>query len=701
MNERIKPAHLERKAVVYVRQSSSYQVNHNLESQRLQYAMAQRLRAHGWQEVEVIDTDLGKSAGGVVGREGFERLLAQVCLGEVGAVAARELSRFARNSREWQQLVEVCRVVDTLLIDEEAVYDARRTNDRLLLGLKGSLNEYELDVLRQRSQAAREQKARRGELGMNCPVGYVNAGGGVLEKNPDRRVQQALAMAFEKFLELGSARQVMMWFHSKGFQFPRLCWDGNGWATVWKDVTYHAVLGTLKSPIYAGAYAWGKTETTVEFKGGGLRRTYRKKQIEQWSVLEKDHHAGYIAWETYERIQEMLRKNVQEYTETVPGAAKRGTSLLAGLVRCRRCGNKLRVRYGSHDGYVVLRYVCRVAYHTTGSARCISFGGRPVDDAVAGCVLKVIQPGLEDAVELVVHGQRDQEKAALEAIQLEIRASEYEAERARRQYDATDPDNRLVASELEARWNAALEKVARARERLALEQASQGDPNRPSRADLAELVRRFPAVWEASTTDVRLRKRIVRALIEEVVVDIDAEPSHVVVLVHWKGGVHTELRVPRRRSGQSNRCVPTETVEAVRSLSRICSDASIAAWLTRSGSRTPGGHCWTRQDVTGLRHRHAIAVHDDQRQSSEGWMNLSEAAEFLGMDRTTLRRRIATGAIPAEQPLRFGPWIFSRSALVEQGEHAGFVPQRNGPNPVGTSAANATLELFSESRKEQ
>ena len=593
-------------------------------------------------------------------------------------------------------------MVDTLLIDEEAVYDARRTNDRLLLGLKGSLNEYELDVLRQRSQAAREQKARRGELGMNCPVGYVNAGGGVLEKNPDRRVQQAVAMAFAKFLELGSARQVMMWFHSNGFHFPRLCWDGNAWVTVWKDVTYHAVLGTLKSPIYAGAYAWGKTETSIGFKEGGLRRTYRKKQIEQWSVLERDHHTGYIAWDTYERIQEMPRKNVQAYTETVPGAAKRGASVLAGLVRCRRCGNKLRVRYGSHDGYVVLRYVCHVAYHTTGSTKCIGFGGQPVDDAVIGCVLQVIQPGLADTVELVVGEQRTQEKVAVEAIRLEVQASEYAAERARRQYDATDPDNRLVASELESRWNAALEQVARVRERLAREQDSQRTSNRPSRADLAEVVRRFSVVWDASTTDVRLRKRIVRALIEEVVVDIDEESSHVVVLVHWKGGVHTELRVPRRRSGQSSRCVPTETVEAVRSLSRICGDASIAAWLTRSGVRTPGGHCWTRQDVTGLRHRHAIAVHDGERQRSEGWMNLSEAATLLGMDRTTLRRRITAGSIPAEQPLRLGPWIFRRSALIERRERAGVAPaERDGSDPVGTHTANVTFELFDTSPKEQ
>jgi DNA invertase Pin-like site-specific DNA recombinase len=702
MNERIRPAHLQRRAVVYVRQSSAYQVTHNLESQRLQYAMVECVQAHGWHEVEVIDADLGKSASGDVGRRGFERLLAQVCLGAVGAVAARELSRFARNSREWQQLVEVCRVVDTLLIDEEAVYDARRTNDRLLLGLKGSLNEYELDVLRQRSQAAREQKARRGELGMNCPVGYVNAGGGVLAKHPDRRVQQAVAMVFEKFLELGSARQVMLWFHSNGLQFPRPCWDGHTWATVWKDVTYHAVLGTLKSPTYAGAYAWGKTETSLALKAGEPRRTTRKKDVAQWSVLERDHHPSYIAWTTYERIQEMLRKNVQAYIATVPGAAKRGASVLAGLLRCRRCGNKLRVRYGSHDGYVVLRYVCHVAYHTTGAVKCISFGGQPLDDAVTRCVLDVIQPGLEDAVELVVREQRTRDTAAVEAIRLEVQAREYEAERARRQYDATDPENRLVAGELESRWNAALEQAARARERLAREQEAQVAGNAPSRAELEELVRRFPAVWHAATTNVRLRKRIVRALIEEIVVNIDEEAAHVVALVHWKGGAHTELRVPRRRSGQSSRCVPTATVDAVRALARICDDAAIAAWLTRSGVRTPGGHCWTRQDVTGLRHRHDIAVYDGARANDEGWMGLREAAALLGIDRTTLRRHIAAGAIPAEQPLRLGPWILNRAAVLAQRERAGLgLAARHGTDPEGTHPGTVALALFETSPREQ
>ncbi len=697
MNERIKPAHLQRRAVVYVRQSSSYQVTHNQESQRLQYAMAGCLKRYGWQEVEVIDADLGKSASGSVGRAGFERLLAQVCLGEVGAVAARELSRFARNSRDWQQLVEVCRVVDTLLIDEEAVYDARRTNDRLLLGLKGSLNEYELDVLRQRSQAAREQKARRGELGMNCPVGYLNAGGGMLDKHPDKRVQQAVTTVFEKFLELGSARQVMMWFHSKGFQFPRPYWDGSAWTTVWKDVTYHAVLRTLKSPTYAGAYTWGKTETSVALKEDGLRRTHRHKRIEEWSVLEKNHHDSYITWETYERIQEMLRNNVQAYTETVSGAAKRGSSVLAGLVRCRRCGNKLHVRYGATRGSVVLRYVCHVAYHTTGATRCISFGGQPIDDAVVDCVLEVIKPGLADAVEVVLEEQRSRDEAALEALRLELQAYEYEVERAHRQYDAVDPDNRLVAGELEARWNAALEKATRARTRLESEQQLLRDSRGPTRAELSDLVRRFHAVWESPDTDVRLKKRIIRALIEEVVVDIDEESSHVVVLVHWKGGVHTELRVPRRRSGETSRRVPATTVDAVRSLARTCSDASIAAWLTRSGSRTPAGHCWTRQDVTGLRHRHGIAVYDRGRQQEEGWMNLTQAAEFLETDRTTLRRRIEKGRLRAERPLPLCPWILRRADLIEYREREAV----GAANPTGSDDETVTLELFGTSSKEQ
>src|SRR5687768_7696208 len=319
MSDKIKPHHRDRKAVLYVRQSSPYQVTHNQESQRLQYAMQERLKGLGWREVEVVDEDLGKSAAVAMQRSGFQRMVADVCLGKVGAVAAREVSRFARNNREWQQLVEVCRIVDTLLVDEETVYDSRQSNDRLLLGLKGSLNEYELDLFRHRSQAARRQKAMRGELGMNVPVGYVNAGDGRVEKDPDQRVQQAMRTVFEKFLELGTARQVLMWFLDQGLELPGSASQDGNRVTLWRRPTYHAILRILRHPIYAGAYAWGKTRTDSVLDGDQVRLVNHRKPMDEWLVLQADHHEGYIGWETYERIQAMIQKNRQVCAGAEPG----------------------------------------------------------------------------------------------------------------------------------------------------------------------------------------------------------------------------------------------------------------------------------------------------------------------------------------------------------------------------------------------
>ena len=329
MSDKIRSQHLQRKAILYVRQSSAYQVSHNLESQRLQYAMQERLQQLGWREIEVVDEDLGRSAAGMVTRAGFERMVAEVCLGKVGAVAAREVSRFARNSREWQQLVEVCRVVDTVLIDQETVYAPRQSNDRLLLGLKGSLNEYELDLLRQRSVEARREKARRGELLVTAAVGYVKTEEEHWEKDPDRRVQQAILSVFGKFLELGTVRQTLLWFLEHGLQLPVYTQQGE---TCWKRPTYATIYRILTNPIYGGAYAYGKTEHTLHYENGEPRRGVRRKPKEQWLALIPNSHEGYVSWEQHQQIRQAISENARggEHSGLVQG----GAALLPGLLRC-------------------------------------------------------------------------------------------------------------------------------------------------------------------------------------------------------------------------------------------------------------------------------------------------------------------------------------------------------------------------------
>ncbi len=500
MNEKIKAHHLQRKAILYVRQSSVYQVTHNQESQQLQYAMQERLRQLGWCEIEVIDEDLGRSAAGTVQRAGFERLVVAVSLGQVGAVAAREVSRFARNNREWQQLVEVCRVVDTLLIDQEAIYTPRQGNDRLLLGLKGSLNEYELDLLRERSVEARREKARRGELIVVAPVGFMKTEDQRLEKDPDRRVQEAIRLAFAKFLELGSVRQTLWWFIEQEVVLPVRLANGE---TRWRRPSYSHVYRILTHPAYGGAYAYGKTEQTMHYDDGQPRRVSRRKPRDQWLALLPDAHEGYLSWEQFEHIQRMISENGTGTGK--PGAAKRGLSLLAGLLRCRRCGRKLTVYYTGRD-HNMLRYACRRGLLDNGEASCIAFGGTAADEVLSQQLLRVVQPGALEAALLSARDVGREQDEVLAALARDLEAARYAANRAWKQYDASDPDNRLVTSELERRWNQALQRVEELEQRIDQQRSQRTTQATPTADDFKSLAADLEAVW-AHPQDRRALKK--------------------------------------------------------------------------------------------------------------------------------------------------------------------------------------------------
>jgi DNA invertase Pin-like site-specific DNA recombinase len=685
MSDKIQPHHLQRKAILYIRQSSTFQVQHNQESRRLQYAMTERLEQLGWHEVEVIDEDLGRSGTGTVPRHGFERMVAEVCLGEVGAVAAREVSRFARNSREWQQLVEMCRVVDTLLIDQDAVYAPRLGNDRLLLGLKGSLNEYELDLLRARSVEARHEKARRGELLVAAPVGFLKTEDQRLEKDPDRRVQEAILLAFRKCRELGSVRQTLLWFLEEGLPFPTRQPDGR---TVWKRPTYPALHRVLTHPAYGGAYAYGKTEVTVHYGDGAPRRRSRRKPPAEWLSLRPHAHEGYIGWEEYQQLQQAIAANVQGAGS--PGAAKRGAALVAGLVRCRRCGRKLSVRYTGrrHD---MLRYCCHRGHLDQGEPKCIAFGGIPVDEALGREVVRLVQPGALQAAVLAAQQasrQRDEVRAALER---DLQAAQYEARRAHKQYDGVDPENRLVADELERRWNQALLRVRELEQRLAAHQSTGGGDQPATVEEFQDLATDLEALWDGALTDVRLKKRVVRALIEEVIADVDAEAGEVILVIHWRGGVHTELRLPRRRRGQCTQA-PRELVTVVRQLARVCTDKQIAGALNRNGLRTGRGNRWTQMRVTSFRSKQDIACYRAEQRQAEGWMNLTEAARFLGVSMRTLRLAAERGEIVGDHPLGDGPWIFNRQAL--QSDTAREVARRARSREAPPAVPNPDQQTF-------
>lgn len=697
LSAKILATHLARAAYVYVRQSTATQVQDNLESQRRQYGLAEQARRWGWHTVEVIDEDLGRSGSGRAERPGFERLISAVCLEAVGAVFAIEVSRFARNSRDWAHLVDLCGLTATLIVDGEGVYDPRDTNDRLLLGLKGTMSEWELSVMRQRSFAALRQKAARGALYTTVPIGFLRTRDDRVERDPDQRIVQAIQLVFQQFRVTGSVRQTLLWFRQEGIELPATAYGPFGRSVMWKLPVYNAVHHILTNPIYAGAYAFGRTRTQTHVVAGRARkRDGIAVPRAEWSVLLHDHHEGYLAWDEYDTIQRQIADNAHMEGRMTRGAPRHGAALLAGLLRCRRCGRRLHVAY-SGVGATVRRYHCRGAHLNHGTAWCISFGGLALERAVEAAVLALMQPAaLEAAVAAAAHATEAREAERAQYTHRVVQA-QYEAERARRQYDVVDPAHRLVAAELERRWNAALDAVAATTHALT---AFDADRARTAPVMDAAAVRALasdlPSVWQDPRTDARLKKRIVRTLIEELLVDVDDDASRIQVVVRWAGGQHSALSVPKRRSGQHRYRTDANAISLIRELTLMLPDGQIASVLNRLGLQTAKGHGWTRNRVCIVRNHEGIPVHDAAQAAADGWLTMGGAAAQLGVSDTVIRKLIERKVLPARQVITHAPWMIRASDLACDGvvHYVEQVRQGRALPPVD-NPAQLTLESTS------
>jgi excisionase family DNA binding protein len=659
---KITSEHLARGACVYIRQSTADQLVHNQESQRRQYGLADRARQLGWTCVEVIDDDLGRSAGGV-NRPGFERLLASICEGRIGAVFAIEASRLARNGRDWHTLIEFCGLVGTILIDEDGVYDPRHPNDRLLLGMKGTMSELELSLFRQRSHEALKQKARRGELFLGVAAGYVKAGRVRIEKDADQRVQEALKLVFAKFAEFQSVRQVHIWLRDEGIVLPAKSHNAEGRAIVWKLPAYNTVHNILTNPIYAGAYAFGRTTSKVSVQDGRkhVRRGLRRP-VAEWDVLLKEQHEGYITWEEFEKNQRVIADNANgKGSATVKGAVRRGELLLAGLLRCGHCGRKLHVAYSGRVG----RYNCYGARTNHGTERCISIGGLATDAAVSAEVLRILRPLGIDAAVKALTAQAAEMSAAQRQLELALQQARYQAGHARQQYDAVDPANRLVAGELERRWNEALLAVQRIEGEIAAIVARKPPPlGEPERQQLMRLGADLELAWSHPAATAATRKRILRTALNEIVVRKEGAVNNIVL--HWKGGDHTALQVKLRlnAAGRHHWPIPEDTMSLVRELARLMHDRQIARLLNRVGKSTGQGNGWTEARVRSFRNYSDIAVYRKDEWAERGDVTLEAAAEILGVAKMTVLRMIRRGDIKGRQPCKGAPWVIKADDLA-------------------------------------
>lgn len=667
----IRPDHRQRLAFVYIRQSSLAQVVRNTESTRRQYALAARAEALGWppDRITVVDQDLGLSGASSEQREGFKRLAADVALGQAGLVLGLEVSRLARNNADWHRLLELCALTDTLIADADGVYNPAHFNDRLLLGLKGTLSEAELHTIKLRLLEGVRNKAARGEYRCALPVGFVwGERDGEVRFDPDEEVVQAIRQVFERFAALGSIRRVWLWFHDQGLAFPVRPRPADSAAIRWVPPAYSSIARVLDNPVYAGAYAYGKTRLQrVVAPNGTLSQRKVRLPRDQWRVLLPNHHSGYIDWDTFEANRARIGANRRPRRHTAGGSVREGSALLQGLALCGHCGRSLCTRY--RGPRAAPSYHCPGQVPAQGEAGyCLVIGGAQVDRSVARSVLETVRSVGPEASLLAMEQSQSEHDALLAQRRLAVERAEYEALRAKRAYHAVDPENRRVARGLEREWERRLEAVEREQAELALRERQQPQAlSAAQREAILALAQDLPRAWEAPTTRARDRKELLRALLEEVVLEAPRDEPWARIRLLWRGGLSSDLRIdrPRRRSPLRT---AEETVDLLRRLAAHYPDDVIAGILNQQGRRTARGLRFTRSRVASVRSHWKIPCYRSADDPPDGTVvNIRQAAGELGVAPSTIHRMLNDGFLRGEQITPGAPWrIRLTQALRDQ-----------------------------------
>src|ERR1700730_10859508 len=680
MNERVKitPSHLARHAIVYLRQSSAAQVEHNRESTDRQYALANKARDLGWpdERIMVIDEDLGLSGSGSVARSGFARLTAEVALAHVGLVLGLEVSRLARNNAEWYRLIDLAGFTDTLIGDADGIYHPALFNDRLLLGLKGTMSEAELHVLRARLNGGIRNKAARGELRRGLPVGFVwGEADGEVRFHPDEAIVTALRNVFARFAETGSARRVWLWFRSEGLTFP-LQMHQNA-EIRWVEASYTAIHHVLTNPVYAGAYAYGKSRQETMLDAAGAR-TKRVRQLPRSD------------WQTCEATQDRIAKNTRPGPHKVGGAVREGSALLQSLASCGHCGRRLHTHYRGRSS--------APGYHCPGKilaegrgVYCLNIGGIQIDEAVTRAFIAALEPAKLAATLAAAERLEAARGSLLRQGRLGLERASYKASRAERRSRAVDPDNRLVARGLEREWEESLGAVEAAKAELARRELERRRVlSQEERDRLLALGPDLATVWHAATTTPRDRKELLRALLEEVIIKVERDKAAAHLTLRWKGGALNEIDLALPRSRPATIRTDEDTIALVRRLAVHYPDTVIAGILNRQGRTTVYGHRFEAGRVGNLRRQWDIPCFEAGPSSTKGELaSIKKAAVVLGVAPSTLHRWLNDGIIPGEQLTPGAPWRIRLTddliARFSETAEDGFVTMHEATRKLGVS----------------